>query len=722
MRILHLTTHINIGGIGVYVANLAKAMKARNHVIFVASSGGDLEGELSKSGINHFHLDIKTKSELSPKIIKTFFAVKDIVKRENIELIHAHTRVTAVVAALTSRATGVPYITTCHGYFKTRLGRILYGAWGVKVIAISEAVKQHLMDDFKLPEDRVELIYTGIDTEYFRRDIADADKIKEKKELGFQAQGPVIGTIGRLSPVKGQEVLLKAASRVSDSVPSLKVLMVGDGPDEKRLRKIADTLGIGDNVVFSKSAKDTKKPLSVMDIFILPSVKEGLGLSLLEAMASAKPCIASRVGGIENVIKDKKNGILFNVGDAEDLARKIVDLLNDKKTMSALGEKAREEVLRDFTLDKMADKVENLYKKVINPKPKTRKKILIINVNWLGDVIFSTPFIRAIREAYPESYIACVVVPRTKEMLEANSRINELIIFDEDASERGIAGKIRFIMKLRKEHFDTAFILHRSFTRAFITFLAGIKERIGYDTKGRGCILTGKLKQSDPAPARGCGMHKVEYFLKLAEAAGADTSKKNYEFFITDIDRKKVEALLQSLGINTNERFVVLNPGGNWDPKRWPVEHFSLLGDRLREKYGVKIVISGGRKDEKLAEEISKAMRHKTVSLCGRTAIREMAAIFERAKLVISGDSGPMHISVSMHTGTIAIFGPTDPAITGPYGGDNYTVIQKDIGCSVPCYDMTCRENRCMAAVTPEDVMKVIEEEGYLGSDPKKRS
>ncbi|MFH0840350.1 MAG: lipopolysaccharide heptosyltransferase II [Candidatus Omnitrophota bacterium] len=708
MKILQLTTHINIGGIGVYVANLAKAMRARNHVIFVASSGGDLEGELSKSGISHFCLDIKTKSELSPKIIKTFFAVKDIVKRENIELIHAHTRVTAVVAALVSRATGVPYITTCHGYFKTRLGRILYGAWGAKVIAISEAVKQHLMDDFKLPEDRVELIYTGIDTEYFRKSIAGADKIKEKEKLGLRAEGPVIGTIGRLSPVKGQEVLLKAASRVSDSVPSLKVLMVGDGPDENRLRKIANTLGIGGNVIFSKSAKDTKKPLSVMDIFILPSVKEGLGLSLLEAMASAKPCIASRVGGIENVIEDKKNGILFNVGDAEDLARKIVDLLNDKKMMSALGEKAREEVLRDFTLDKMADKVENLYKKVINPKPETRKKILIINVNWLGDVIFSTPFIRAVREAYPESYIACVVVPRTKEMLEANSRINELIIFDEDASEKGIAGKVRFIMKLRKEHFDTAFILHRSFTRAFITFLAGIRERIGYDTKGRGAILTAKLKQPDYE------VHKVEYFLKLAEAAGADTSKKNYEFFVTDTDRKKAEALLRPLGINTNERFVVLNPGGNWDPKRWPVEHFSLLGDRLTEKYGVKIVISGGRKDEKLAEEISKAMRHKTISLCGRTTIREMAAIFERARLVISGDSGPMHISVSTGASTIAIFGPTDPGITGPYGGDNYAMIQKDIGCSVPCYDMTCRENRCMAAITPDDIMDIIEKKGYL--------
>ncbi len=341
-----------------------------------------------------------------------------------------------------------------------------------------------------------------------------------------------------------------------------------------------------------------------------------------------------------------------------------------------------------------------------------RKKILIINVNWLGDVIFSTPFIRAARDAYPESHIACVVAPRAREILETNSRVNELIIFDEDGREKGAAGKIRFIMKLRKERFDMVFILHRSFTLALIAFLAGIKERIGYDTKGRGFLLTVKLKQPDPA--RGRETHKVEYFLKLAEAAGADISKKNYEFFVTDTDIKKAEALLCSSGIGADESFAALNPGGNWGPKRWPAEYFSLLGDRLAEKYGVRILISGGKKDEKIAEEISKKMRHKAPSLCGKTTIRELAAIFKKAALVISGDSGPMHISVSVGAGTIAIFGPTDPAITGPYGGNNYTVIRKDIGCSVPCYDVGCRDNRCMKAVTVDDVMEVVEENGYL--------
>ena len=138
------------------------------------------------------------------------------------------------------------------------------------------------------------------------------------------------------------------------------------------------------------------------------------------------------------------------------------------------------------------------------------------------------------------------------------------------------------------------------------------------------------------------------------------------------------------------------------------------LGLSPLKKYGVKILISGGGKDEILAEEVSKNMRHKAISLCGKTGVRELAAIFEKAGLVVSGDSGPMHISVSTGTDTIAIFGPTSPNITGPYGAGNYTVIQKNIGCSIPCYDMTCRDNRCMKAISPDDVLKVIEKKGYL--------
>jgi len=345
---------------------------------------------------------------------------------------------------------------------------------------------------------------------------------------------------------------------------------------------------------------------------------------------------------------------------------------------------------------------------MIRSHKEARKRILIFNVNWLGDIIFSSPFIKAVREIFPDSYIACAVPPRCKEILETNTRINELIVFDENGSEKTFWGKLNFAFKLRKEEFDTAFILHRSLARALITFIAGINERVGYDTKGRGFLLTKRLN----SPTE--DIHKVEYFLGLAKAIGADTSKKDYEFFITEPDRKRADCILEANGVYYDDKFAVLNPGGNWMPKRWPAYKFAELADKLIEKYNTKILITGAAKDEALADEISSHMKNKPISICGKTKIRELASIFEKAKLVISGDSGPMHIAVSTGTNVIALFGPTSVDITGPYGKGNYVVMKKDVGCHAPCYDFRCSDNRCMKAITADDVIGAIEEKGYL--------
>lgn len=341
----------------------------------------------------------------------------------------------------------------------------------------------------------------------------------------------------------------------------------------------------------------------------------------------------------------------------------------------------------------------------------SRKKILIFGVNWRGDVIFTTPFIRAVREVFPDSYIVFITPPRCKEILEANARINELIIFDEDGREKSFLGKIGFALRLRGEKFDIAFILHRSFTRALITFMAGIRMRVGYGTKRRGFLLTKKLD----LPAK--EIHRVEHFLRLAAAAGADTSEKDYEFFITEPDRERGRLILSCEGADLNNRFVVINPGGNWKPKRWPVDKFAQLADRLIDEYGVRILITGAEKDKGLSEEISQRMRNKPVSIAAKTSLRELASILEMVKLVISGDSGPMHIAVSSGTNVVALFGPTSAGITGPYGKGNYTVISKNVGCDIPCYDYACRDYRCMNAISVDDVIRVIQEKSYLTTD-----
>jgi lipopolysaccharide heptosyltransferase II len=333
------------------------------------------------------------------------------------------------------------------------------------------------------------------------------------------------------------------------------------------------------------------------------------------------------------------------------------------------------------------------------------KRILIVNVNWVGDVIFSTPFIRAVRMANPDAHIACLLHPRCKDMLERNPRLDEIIIYDEEGLHKSLPGKLRLVLELRRKRFDTAFLLHRSFTKALLTYMAGIKERIGYATKNRRNILTAAVEDPDGE------IHKVEYFLNIARASGINPAGVSYEFFVEDPDRRSAGEMLAKEGVSEKDTVAVLCPGGNWGPKRWPKERFAALGDMLAEKMGAKIVISGSGKDEALAGDVKRMMKSPAIVTAGRTTLRGLGALLERANLVVANDSGPMHMAVAMKTRTIALFGPTSPELTGPYGDGKYSVLvgrsgSKDAGCQVPCYDLACGSNDCMAGITVADVFE----------------
>lgn len=330
-------------------------------------------------------------------------------------------------------------------------------------------------------------------------------------------------------------------------------------------------------------------------------------------------------------------------------------------------------------------------------------RILIVNVNWIGDVLFSTPFIRAVRKAYPSSFIACVMPSRCRQVLELNPNIDEIILYDDRGTHRSFIAKLRFILALKAGRFDTAILLHRSFTRALMTYLAGIPRRIGYYTGKRVSLLT---KAIEPPSEE---THKVDYFLHIASELSIKDCGKQYEFFISESERAYTKELLRSGGIGDDDFLTVVNPGGNWLAKRWTKENFAELSDRLIEEFGAKVVISGAAKDRALAEEITSAMKKKgVVVLCGKTGLKQLAALLERADLLVSNDTGPTHIGAAMETPLVALFGPTSPRLTGPRGGGKISVIWKVEECRVPCYDLSCTYNRCMRLITVDEVMEAV--------------
>ncbi|MCX5701865.1 MAG: lipopolysaccharide heptosyltransferase II [Candidatus Omnitrophica bacterium] len=336
----------------------------------------------------------------------------------------------------------------------------------------------------------------------------------------------------------------------------------------------------------------------------------------------------------------------------------------------------------------------------MNPK----KRILIFNVNWLGDVLFSTATIRNIKRNFPESFIACVIPIRCYPVLKGNPHIDEIIIFDEKDRHKGVLGKLKFIRLLKSKRFDTVFLLHRSFTRALICKLAGIPERIGYFTKKRGFLLSKKII----APSMEA-MHRIDYYLNIIEKAGLKLEDRYLEFFVSDGDREFVDNYLNRNSVNKNVFLVAINPGSNWSPKRWPTYYWAELADKLISAFNAKVIITGSVDDIVLAKAIRDSMKEKPMLVCGIFNLKQLAALCKRLGLFITADTGPLHIANAVGTKKIiALFGPTSANLTGPYPGKNAVVLFKDVGCRIPCYKVFCKDNRCMKAITPEDIINEV--------------
>jgi glycosyltransferase involved in cell wall biosynthesis len=363
MNILYLATHLNTGGITSYLYTLARGLKERGHALWIASSGGEYVPRFERAGITCISIPIRTKSEIDPRMLACALKLKGIIRRQGIAILHAHTRVTQVLACFLQGITGAPALSTCHGFFKARFNRRWFPCWGVKTIAVSEEVRQHLIDDFKLSASDIRVIPNGIDVDGFT---PASREEKKRAQAGFGlAGGPVIGIIARLSDVKGHTYLIKAMEMVVRRNPAAQLLIVGKGREEKRLRSETAQLRIEAHVHFVAEVADTRDALAAMDIFVMPSLQEGLGLSLMEAMASGLAVVGSSVGGIQSLIRSGHNGLLVPPQDPSSLADAIAGLIHDTPKALRYGERAREFVRQNFSQDVMVTSTEEVYQQCL---------------------------------------------------------------------------------------------------------------------------------------------------------------------------------------------------------------------------------------------------------------------------------------------------------------------------------------------------------------------
>jgi lipopolysaccharide heptosyltransferase II len=326
-------------------------------------------------------------------------------------------------------------------------------------------------------------------------------------------------------------------------------------------------------------------------------------------------------------------------------------------------------------------------------------RFLIVSTTGIGDTLWGTPAISALRETYPESYIGILTTRSGSELLLGNPDIDEIFIF-----RRGLGSIIYLISllgRIRARRFEVAFIFHASDRIIWpICSLSGPSEIIGVsgENKGLDFILTRAIEINSSE------VHELEKRLILVRGTGAETSNRSIKLVLTDRDRENAERFLQQSGVDNSSLLIGLHPGALKRFKRWPRENFVYVGRELARKSGAAIVITGSRDEETLTSEIA-AHIEGAFSAAGRLSLRETAALIERMNLFITNDTGPMHIAFALGTPTVALFSPTDPKRCGPYETEGYIVINKPVTCD-PCKAKSCYNPVCMEQITTEEVVE----------------
>ncbi len=330
------------------------------------------------------------------------------------------------------------------------------------------------------------------------------------------------------------------------------------------------------------------------------------------------------------------------------------------------------------------------------------RSVLIIKPCCIGDVLLATPVIAALRDAFPEARLDFAVCPWARAMVENNPHLDSIV----DCGRVGGGAfpwreYLDLVRRIRDRNYDLCFVLARSPLVTLLPFLAGIPQRVGLDSHGRGFSLTVRV------PVTGV-KHEAELYLDTLRAVGIEPEEPTLEFHPLEEDRLVAEGWkLRAEG----KRIVVIHPGGGVNPgmsisaKRWPPERFSRLADRLIER-GMQIVLVGGPGDKSIAEAVKGAMRNQVLDLTGKLSWGQLGALLGEADLFIGHDTGAMHLAVAMRTPVVAIFGPSDPRMYGPYGKG--IALWHDVGCN-PCFvggrwKSSCRHFRCIEAVTVEEV------------------
>jgi len=690
MNILQILPELNVGGVETGTVDLAKYLVSQGHKSFVVSNGGALVAGLQSDGSKHYTLPVHSKNLFT--MYHCVGKLVSIIQKEKIDIVHARSRVPAWIAYFACRKTEAHFLTTCHGYYSKHLFSKVMG-WGKMIIAISEIIGRHMVQDFGTPAENIRVIARSV----------DVNKFNIPREPKVNKKAFTIVMIGRITPLKGHPYFLKAMARVINRLPSAKIQIIGDASPKKQAYKeelilLVKRLGISEKVEFMGNRRDIPEILSKADCLVLSTItQEAFGRVIIEAQASGVPVVATRVGGVTEVIDHEKTGLLVLPKDVEAMADAVLRILNNPDFSAGLVAEAKKKIDARYTLAHMAEATIGVYKELMNST-----KILIIKLTAVGDVVLSTAAFKAIRYKFPNAQITCLTSPQASAIVESCPHINEVIVADPKFN--GFKAIYQVSKELRGYHFDKIIDLQNNRVSHLLSYLTFPKESYGYNNGKLGFLLTKKIKDNVR------NIPPVEHQFRILKMLGIDYDLgQRLELFPSIKDEQYVQELLDSEWLSEGQVFIGLNISASkeWQTKNWPIEHMSKLCDILGHK-NIRVVLTGEEKDRTLSRKLIAKARSKPASFVGKTTILQLAALIKRCQVYISPDSAPLHVAASMKIPVIAFFGPTDARRHMP-PTDKNVILHKPMKCS-PCYSGICKiqTHACMNTISPEEVSRKV--------------
>lgn len=332
--------------------------------------------------------------------------------------------------------------------------------------------------------------------------------------------------------------------------------------------------------------------------------------------------------------------------------------------------------------------------------PSDIRRILVRQVNWVGDAVLTLPAIEALGRRYPGAEIVLLARAWVGGLFVGHPIVDRTVELRPAGLRHSIFGRWHLARSLSRERFDLAVLFPNSFDAALVPWLAGIPRRVGYSTDGRGWMLTDAVQERS-TPSR---PHQVEWYLAIVRALGADGPSVP-RLSVPAEAQKKAGQTLRDHGVEETEPIVAVNPGSIYgSAKRWPAARFAGVADALVASRGVRILLIGSEGERPVLEQVARSMRSPVVNLAGRTDLSALMGLLAKARLLVSNDTGAMHVAAAVGTPVLAIFGPTDAEATGPVG-QSTRLLRQPVPCS-PCLLRECPiDHRCMTRISVEQVL-----------------